>query len=70
MLVRRVTPEHRAQMAREALKVIAGFRARLVPLELQARMERPALWVRLALKGARAFLDRWERQEQRVLRDQ
>lgn len=69
MRVRRVTPEQRAQMARQALKAIAGFRARVVLLELQARMDRPALWVRLALKGARAFLDRWERQERRVLRE-
>ncbi|GAN49705.1 hypothetical protein ACXR8U_13775 [Methylobacterium radiotolerans] len=70
MLVRRVTPAQRAQMAREALRAIAGFKARLALLEMQARMERPALWVRLALKGARAFLDRWERQERRVLREQ
>ena len=70
MRVQRVTPEQRAQMAREALKVIAGFRARVVLLELQARMDRPALWVQLALKGARAFLAWWERQERRVLQGQ
>lgn len=69
MRVRRVTPEQRAQMAHQALKAIAGFRARVVLLELQARMDRPALWVRLVLKASRAFLDRWERQERRVLRE-
>lgn len=66
MLGRRVAPERRAQLARQALKEIAAFRARLVLRELQAPL---GLLDLLAFKVCRAWLGRWERREQQVLRD-
>jgi acyl-CoA reductase-like NAD-dependent aldehyde dehydrogenase len=61
---RKVTPEQRAQLARKALEEIRAFRVRLALLELR---EPPGLLAQLVHRGARAFLDRWERREQRVL---
>ncbi len=67
MLGRKVTPEQRDQLARQALKEIAAFRARMAR---QAQLAPPGPLDRLVLKACRAFLDRWERQEQRALLDQ
>ncbi len=66
MLGRKVTPEQRDQLARQALKEIAAFRARMA---LRERLAPPGLLDRLVLKVCRAFLDWWERQERRALLD-
>jgi hypothetical protein len=65
MLVRRVTPERRAQLARQALKEIEGFRARLALREQLAPLGVLDL---LAFKVCRAWLDRWERRERQALK--
>lgn len=69
MLGRRVTPERRAQMARQALEEIRAFRVRLDRLD---KREPPAPWAlldRLARKVSRAWLDRWEQRERKVIRE-
>ena len=64
MLVRRVTPERRAQLAREALRESQAQREWLALRERQAPL---GLLDRLGFRVCRAALDWWERRERRVL---
>ncbi|KQP02660.1 hypothetical protein [Methylobacterium sp. Leaf93] len=58
MLVRKVTPERRAELDKQALAEIQVFRDRLARQESQGPQ---GFRVRLVLKACRACLDWWER---------